>query len=80
MDANITDKMAKDNSHWKDVLRATQQEGNRSDNRFDPREKKKVARQHYIRRKLDKDIKKYTNSTNQIKYKEIERIAKGYGF
>ena len=72
--------MAEQKQHWKDALRATQQEGNRSDNRFDPREKKKVARQHYIRRKLDKDIKKYINSTNQIKYKEIERIAKGYGF
>ena len=72
--------MAKEQQHWKDALRATQQEGNRSNNHFDPREKKKVARQHYVRRKLDKDIKRYTNSTNQIKYKEIERIAKGYGF
>ena len=72
--------MAEQKLHWKDALRATQQEGNRSDDSADPREKKKVARQHYIRRKLDKDIKKYTNSTNQIKYKEIERIAKGYGF
>ena len=72
--------MAEQKQHWKDALRATQQEGNRSDDSSDPREKKKVARQHYIRRKLDKDIKKYINNTNQIKYKEIERIAKGYGF
>ena len=72
--------MAEEKQHWKDALRATQQEGDRSDNRPDPREKKKVARHHYIRRKLDKDIKKYINSTNQIKYKEIERIATGYGF
>ena len=72
--------MAEQKQHWKDALRATQQEGNRSDNKPDPREQKKVARQHYIRRKLDKDIKNYIKHTNPIKYADIERIATGYGF
>ena len=63
-----------------DALQTTESKGGGFDNKPDPREQKKIARQHYIRRKLDKDVKKYINSTNQIKYKEIERIAKGYGF
>ena len=72
--------MAKEQQDWKSTLRATQQEGNRSDNRSDSREEKKVARLMYVKRKLDKDIKKHIKYNNPIKYKDIERIAKGYGF
>ncbi len=70
--------MAKEKQHWQDALRSAQQEGDRQDNRLDPREQKKKSRIMYKRRKIDKEIKKLLKRS-PIKYKDIEDIHDRYG-
>ncbi len=62
-----------------DAIKTTKSEGGRLDDNTDPRQQKKVARQMYLKRKLDKEIKKYIKDANPIKYTEIERIQRSYG-
>ena len=65
--------MAEQKQYWKDALRSAKQEGDRQDDRADKARKKKIARQMYLRRKLDKDIKKLINK-NVIRFGEIVEI------
>ena len=73
--------MAYEKQNWKDALQAAKPEGSGQDGDFDQREQKKKSRLMYTRRVLEKDIKQYIKKeTGGIKYKEIDRIARGHGF
>lgn len=73
--------MAYEKQNWKDALQAAKPEGSRQDGDADQREKKKKARLMYTRRVLERDIKQYTKKEKGgIKYREIDRIARGHGF
>ena len=55
--------------------------------RFDKLEKKEQAIKaklkstlEYKRRKLDKDVKRHTKGNRVIKFREIDRIGRHYGF
>lgn len=45
----------------------------------DPKEKRKTARSHYLKRKRTKEIRDYVNNNKVIKYKDIEQIQSKYG-
>ena len=65
------------------ALQAAESKRSRSDDRVDQREKKKLSRQHYIRRKLDKDIRNYVKSRNKfqpIRSGDIDAIGRKHGF
>ena len=73
--------MAYEKQDWKDALQAAKPEGSRPDDDADQREQKKKARLMYTRRVLERDIKQYTKKEKGgIKYREIDRIARGHGF
>jgi hypothetical protein len=73
--------MAYEKQNWKDALQAAKPEGSRPDSDADQREQKKKARLMYTRRILERDIKQYIKKKQSgIKYKEIDRIARGHGF
>ena len=72
--------MAKEKQDWKDSLRSAQQEGNRQDDRDNTREKKVKSRVMYQKRKLDKDVRKYTDNANPINSRAIGRIGRSHGF
>lgn len=73
--------MAYEKQNWKDALQAAKPEGGRPDGNADQREQKKKARLMYTRRVLERDIKQYIKKEQSgIKYKEIDRIARGHGF
>ena len=72
--------MAKEKQDWKDSLRSAQQEGNRQDDRDNTREKKVKSRVMYLKRKLDKDVRRYTNNANPINSRHIDRIGRSHGF
>ena len=72
--------MAYEKPGWKDALQAFQSEGGGSDDTVNLREQKKRSRIMYKKRKLDKDIKYYIKNTVIIKWKTIDRIARGHGF
>ena len=72
--------MAKEKQDWKDSLRSAQQEGDRQDDRDNTREKKVKSRIMYQKRKLDKDVRKYTNNANPINSRAIGRIGRSHGF
>ena len=59
--------------NWKEQLGNIKQEGDRQDDRVDFARKKKLSRLMYIRRKLDKDIRKLLKQ-DVIKFKQIEEI------
>lgn len=50
-----------------------------TDQEKDPRRERKIARTHYIKRKLTKEVKHYINNARIIKYKKIEQIQSKYG-
>ena len=65
------------------ALQAAKSEGSRQDNRVDQREKKKQSRQHYLRRKLDKDIRNYVKSRSKyqpVRSRDIDTIGRKHGF
>ena len=64
--------------NWKEQLGNIKQEGDRQDDRVDPREAKKKSRIMYNRRRLDKDIRALLNQ-NIIKYADIERVHRKHG-
>lgn len=73
--------MAYEKQDWKDALQTAKPEGSRPDDDADQREQKKKARLMYTRRVLERDIKQYTKKEKGgIKYREIDRIARGHGF
>ena len=72
--------MAHTKPGWKDVLQAAKSERSRSDDRIDQAAKKKLASLHYKRRKLDKDVKEYTNKSRTINSRDIERLGRKHGF
>ena len=72
--------MAHEKQHWKDALQAAKSERGGSDDRVDQREQKKKSRQHYIRRKLDKEVKDYVNKRTRINSRDIDAIGRKYGF
>jgi len=73
--------MAYEKQDWKDTLQAAKPEGSRPDSDADQGEQKKKARLMYTRRVLERDIKQYIKKEKGgIKYKEIDRIARGHGF
>ena len=72
--------MAHTKPGWKDVLQAAKSERSRSDDRIDQAAKKKLASLHYKRRKLDKDVKEYTNRSRTINSRDIERLGRKHGF
>lgn len=71
--------MAYEKPNWKDVLHAENKKRRGRNNKTDPREKKKQVRQHYNRRRLDKDIKDYYKNNNPILFKKIEEIQEAHG-
>ena len=72
--------MAYEKPGWKDVLQTAKSERSRSDDRIDQAAKKKLASLHYKRRKLDKDVKEYTNKSRTINSRDIERLGRKHGF
>ena len=72
--------MAKEKQDWKDSLRAAKQEGDRQDDRDNSREAKVKSRLMYQRRKLDKDVREYTNKSRRINSRDIERIGRRHGY
>ena len=52
----------------------------KTDDRIDQAAKKKLASLHYKRRKLDKDVKEYTNRSRTINSRDIERLGRKHGF
>ena len=55
--------------------------------RFDKLEAKELAIRkkikstlEYKRRKIDKDVRQYTRDRREIKFREIDRIGRHYGF
>ena len=72
--------MAQQKQHWKDSLRTAKQKGDRQDDRTDPRWQKKQSTLMYKRRKLDKDVKRYTNNANPINSRALDRIGTSHGF
>ena len=72
--------MAKEKQDWKNALRSAQQERDRQDDKLDIARKKKRSEVMYRKRKLDTAVNKYVKNNDPIKYKEIERIQKSYGF
>ena len=72
--------MAHEKQHWKDALQAAKSEGGRQDNRIDPREQKKISRQHYKRRKLDKEVRNYVKNRIRINSGDIDAIGRKHGF
>ena len=65
---------------WKDQLRAAKQERDRQDDRDNLAKTKKQSRLMYQKRKLDKDVKKYTNKHNRINSRDIDAIGRSHGF
>ena len=72
--------MAYEKPGWKDVLQTAKSERSISDDRIDQAAKKKLASLHYKRRKLDKDVKHYTERSGRINSRDIERIGRKHGF
>ena len=73
--------MAYEKQDWKDALQAAKPEGSRSDGDANQREQKKKARLMYTGRVIERDIKQYIKKEKGgIKYREIDRIARGHGF
>ena len=71
--------MAYEKPGWKDVLQTAKPERRGSDDSVNKAKAKKIASLHYKRRKLDKDVKKYT-SRSRICGSDIERIGRRHGF
>ena len=72
--------MAHEKQGWKDTLQTIKPERSGSDDRADQREQKKIATQHYKRRKLDKDVRKYTGHARPIRSSAIDEIGRQHGF
>ena len=72
--------MAYEKPGWKDVLQTAKSERSRSDDRIDQAAKKKLATLHYNRRKLDKDVKTYTNKSRRINSRDIDKLGRKHGF
>ena len=72
--------MARKEQDWKDALHAAKQERDRQDDRIDFAKKKKQSRWMYRKRKLDKDVRKYTNNARRINSRDIDRIGRSHGF
>ena len=64
---------------WKDALQALQSKGSRSDDPDNQREQKVRSRLMYKKRKLDKDIKRYTKNRDVIKFTDIIAIQDKHG-
>ena len=72
--------MAHEKQGWKNALQALKPERGRQDDRVDQREQKKIATAHYKRRKLEKDVKTYTNNATRINSRIIDDIGRQHGF
>ena len=62
------------------ALQAAESERSRQDDRDNQREKKVRSRIMYQKRKLDKDVRKYTSNANPINSRAIGRIGRSHGF
>lgn len=72
--------MAQEKQDWKSALHAAKQEGDRSDDIPDLREQKKKSTIMYKRRKLNKDVKKYTDNAHPINSRMLDGIGERHGF
>ena len=72
--------MAQEKQDWKGTLHAEKQKRNRQNDSIDPRQKKKNATLMYNKRKLDKDVRNYTDNARRINSRDIDAIGRHYGF